>query len=157
MAKVWFIIFNYTMQLDTPQHPCTKFGQTTPYPDPSKIVIGLIGFIPLWADVWEAATVFFCQLSSPLLSLLPMMKLSNSRKYLEYELTIMNLWGTWHHYQPPLLSFSICSLFLYMLTVFMLPLCSKFMIKWWLTCLWGIHCCYYSFFYLLLFFIFSHI
>ena len=36
MAKVWFIIFNYTMQLDTPQHPCTKFRQTTPYPDPSK-------------------------------------------------------------------------------------------------------------------------
>ena len=42
------------------------------------------------------------QLSSPLLSLLPMMKLSNSRNYLEYELMIMNLWGTWHHYQPPL-------------------------------------------------------
>ena len=40
--------------------------------------------------VWEAAAVF-CQLSSPLLSLLPMMKLSNSRNYLEYELMIMNL------------------------------------------------------------------
>jgi len=50
--------------------------------------------------VWEAATtflatfflssmfgkqhLFFCQLSSPLLSLLPMMKLSNSRNYLGY-------------------------------------------------------------------------
>jgi hypothetical protein len=29
---------------------------------------------------------------------LPMMKLSNSRNCLEYELMIMNLWGTWHHY-----------------------------------------------------------
>jgi hypothetical protein len=47
---------------------------------------------------------------------------------------IWNLWGTWHHYQPPLLSLSICLLFLYMITVFMMPLCSKFLIKWWLTC-----------------------
>jgi hypothetical protein len=68
-------------------------------------------------------------LSFPLLSLLPIIKLSNSRKYLEYELMIMNLWGFWHHYQPPLLSFSICLLFLYMLTVFMMPLFSKFLIK----------------------------
>jgi hypothetical protein len=37
--------------------------------------------------------------NSPLLSsLLPMMKLSNSRNYLEYdELMIKNLCGTWHH------------------------------------------------------------
>ena len=52
-------------------------------------------------------------LSSPLLSsLLPMMKVSKSRTYLEYKLMIMNLWGTWHHYPSPLLS---C---LVMLTVF---------------------------------------
>ena len=42
-------------------------------------------------------------LSSPLLSfVLPMMKLSKSIHYMEYELMIKNLWGTWHHYQPPL-------------------------------------------------------
>jgi hypothetical protein len=68
----------------------------------------------------------------------PMMKLSNSRNYLGYELMIWNLWGIWHHYQPPLLSLSICSLFLYMLTVFMMPLCSKFLIKWWLF-LWCLY------------------
>jgi hypothetical protein len=34
--------------------------------------------------------------------LLPMMKLSKSIHYMEYELMIRNLWGTWHHYQPPL-------------------------------------------------------
>ena len=27
----------------------------------------------------------------------------------------------------------------------MMPWCSKFMIKWWLTCFWGLYC-YYSFF-----------
>ena len=42
--------------------------------------------------------------------------------------------------------FSICSLFSYILTMFMMPWCSKFMIKWWLTCFWGIHYRYYSFF-----------
>jgi hypothetical protein len=87
--------------------------------------------------------------NSHLLSfVLPMIKLSNSRNYLEYELMIMNFWGTWHHYQPPLLSFSIWSLFLCMLTVFMMPLCSKFLIKWCLTCFWGLyhyHYYYYSF------------
>jgi hypothetical protein len=39
----------------------------------------------------------------------------NSRNYLGYELMIWNLWGTWHHYQPSLLSLSICSLFLWCL------------------------------------------
>jgi hypothetical protein len=77
---------------------------------------------------------------------LPMMKLSNSRKYLEYELMIINLWGTWHHYQLPLLSFSICSLFLYMLVVFTMPLCSKFLITWWLTCFWGLYLYYYYYY-----------
>ena len=28
----------------------------------------------------------------------------------------------------------------------MMPWCSKFMIKWWLTCFWGLYYCYYSFF-----------
>ena len=47
----------------------------------------------------------------------------------------------------PLLSFSISSwLFLYMLTVFIMPLCSKFLIKWWLTYFWGLYYFYYSFF-----------
>jgi hypothetical protein len=104
---------------------------------------------------------FFGHLSSPLClgssscffwptllsSLLPMMKLSNSRNYLEHdELMIKNLWGTWHHYQPSLLCFSICSLFLYMLTVFMMPLCSKLLIKWWLTCFWGLYHHYYYYY-----------
>ena len=40
-------------------------------------------------------------LSSPLLYL-PMIKLSKSIHYMEYELMIKNLWGTWYHYQPPL-------------------------------------------------------
>ena len=34
----------------------------------------------------------------------------------------------------------------------MIPLCSKFMIKRWLTCFWGLYYCYYSFFYILLFY-----
>ena len=50
--------------------------------------------------ILQAPVAFFGQLSSPLF--LPMMKLSNSIHYLEYELIIKNLWGTWHHYQPPL-------------------------------------------------------
>jgi hypothetical protein len=42
--------------------------------------------------VWEVVAIFWpTLLSSPLLSLLPMMKLSNSRNYQEYELMIMNL------------------------------------------------------------------
>jgi hypothetical protein len=46
-----------------------------------------------------------------------------------------HLWGTWHHSQPPLLyllSFSV-----------MMPWCSKSIIKWWLTCFWGLHYCYF--------------
>jgi hypothetical protein len=31
-----------------------------------------------------------------------MMILSNPLHDMEYELMIKNLWGTWHHYQPPL-------------------------------------------------------
>ena len=57
--------------------------------------------------------LLFSLLSSPLLSsFLPMMKVFNSRTYLEYKLIIINLWETWHHYPSPLLS---C---LDMLTVF---------------------------------------
>ena len=42
-------------------------------------------------------------LPSPLISfVLPMMKLSKSIHYMEYELMIKNLWETWHHYQLPL-------------------------------------------------------
>ena len=33
-----------------------------------------------------------------------MMKVFNSRTYLEYKLIIINLWETWHHYPSPLLS-----------------------------------------------------
>ena len=36
--------------------------------------------------------------------------------------------------------------FLYMLTVFMMPLCSKFLIKWWLTCFWGLYLYYYYYY-----------
>ena len=32
----------------------------------------------------------------------------------------------------------------------MMPWCSKFMIKWWLTCFWGLYYCYYSFFYIVI-------
>ena len=28
----------------------------------------------------------------------------------------------------------------------MMPWCSKFKIRWWLTCFWGLYYCYYSFF-----------
>ena len=46
---------------------------------------------------------FLPNLPSPLLSfVLPMMKLFKSIHYMEYKLMIKNLWGTWHHYQPPL-------------------------------------------------------
>ena len=47
--------------------------------------------------------LFLSNLPSPLLSfILPIMKLSKSIHYMEYELIIKNLWGTLHHYQPPL-------------------------------------------------------
>ena len=36
--------------------------------------------------------------------------------------------------------------FLYMLTVFMMPLCFKFFIKWWLTCFWGLYLYYYYYY-----------
>ena len=42
--------------------------------------------------------LFLPNLPSPLLSfVLSMMKLSKSIHYMEYELMIKNLWGTWHH------------------------------------------------------------
>ena len=34
----------------------------------------------------------------------------------------------------------------------MMPWCSKFKIRWWLTCFWGLYHCYFSFFYILLFY-----
>ena len=34
----------------------------------------------------------------------------------------------------------------YITFTFMMPWCSKFIIKWWLTCFSGLYCCYYSFF-----------
>ena len=47
--------------------------------------------------------LFLPNLPSSLLSfVLPMMKLSKSIHYMEYELMIKNLLGTWHHYQLPL-------------------------------------------------------
>ena len=69
-------------------------------------------------------SLYFCFSCSPLLSspiCLPMMKLSNSRNFLEHELMILNLLGTRHHYQPTYCLFlyahclSICSLSLWCL------------------------------------------
>ena len=73
---------------------------------------------------WTWSLFLFFLLSSPLLSspiCLPMMKLSNSRNFLEHELMILNLLGTRHHYHPTYCLFlyahclSICSLSLWCL------------------------------------------
>ena len=51
----------------------------------------------------SSSCFFLPNLPSPLLSfVLPMMKLSKSIHYMEYELIIKNLWETWHHCQSPL-------------------------------------------------------
>jgi hypothetical protein len=60
--------------------------------------------------------LLLCFFANPLLSFaLPMMKLSKSIHYMEYEPMILNLWGTWHHYQLHLHYLLISSLlwFLY--------------------------------------------
>jgi len=87
-------------------------------------------------------TVSICMLfftNSPLLSsLLPMIKLSNSRNCLD-----MN-WWSWTCEELGIVTsrpyFLVwrCSLSLDMLSVFMMPLCSKFLIKWWLAWFWGL-------------------
>ena len=68
-----------------------------------------------------------------------MIKLSNSRNCLD-----MN-WWSWTCEELGIITsrpyFLVwrCSLSLDMLSVFMMPLCSKFLIKWWLTWFWGLY------------------
>ena len=62
---------------------------------------------------------------------------------------VHTLYGIWADNQELVRSFASLAASPTLPSLFsvMMPWCSKFMIKWWLTCFWGLYYCYYLFFY----------